>query len=46
LDDFIQTANNYYLVFEYCNGGDLNTYLRDKGPLDELSAQSIVYQMG
>ena len=38
LDDFIQTANNYYLVFEYCNGGDLLTYLKDKGPLDEFAA--------
>lgn len=23
LEEFIQTANNYYLVFEYCSGGDL-----------------------
>lgn len=45
LDDFIQTANNYYLVFEHCTGGDLQTYLREKGSLNEFAAQSIVYQL-
>jgi len=43
LEDFVQTANNYYLVFEYCSGGDLQTYLREQGPLEEAAAQNIVY---
>lgn len=45
LDDFIQTANNYYLIFEHCTGGDLQSYLKEKGALDEFEAQSIVYQL-
>jgi len=45
LEDFIQTANNYYLVFEHCAGGDLQKYLREKGPLDELKAQRFMYQI-
>jgi serine/threonine-protein kinase ULK/ATG1 len=38
LEDFIQTGNNYYLIFEYCAGGDLQSYIKEFGPLDELTA--------
>lgn len=43
LEDFIQTATNYYLVFEYCAGGDLQTYINEHGPIDELTAQKFIY---
>jgi len=25
-----ETKNNYYIVFEYCSGGDLQKYLRNQ----------------
>jgi len=45
LEDFIQTSNNYYLVFEYCGGGDLQKFLKEKGPLSELTAQRFIHQL-
>lgn len=29
----IETTNNYYLVQEYCDGGDFNTFLEKKKTL-------------
>ena len=43
LYDIKQTENNYYLVMEYCSGGDLDR-LRGK-QLDEEKVQRIVYQI-
>jgi serine/threonine protein kinase len=43
LEEFIKTANNYYLIFEFCNGGDLHKYLKDHGPLSEVHAQSFLF---
>ena len=34
-EDFIYTKNNIYIVTEYCNSGDLYSYLKNKGPLPE-----------
>lgn len=45
LEDFTQTAKNYYIIFEYCDGGDLQRYLKTHGSLSEFAAQSIVYQL-
>ena len=28
LYDYMETENNYYLVIQYCNQGDLETYLK------------------
>lgn len=36
---FEGTARNYYLVFEYCAGKDLYSYVKANGPLGELLAQ-------
>lgn len=35
LYDFIQTEKNNYLVFEYCGGGDLREFLKEKRRLTE-----------
>jgi serine/threonine protein kinase len=40
-----RTANNLYLVLEYCNGGDLETYLRKVGPMSETGALSVLKQI-
>jgi len=35
LYDFIKTQNNNYLVIEYCGGGDLRGFLKEKKRLSE-----------
>ena len=45
LEDFIQTKSNFYLIFEFCEGGDLHKYIRESGPLDEITAQHFLYQI-
>jgi serine/threonine-protein kinase ULK/ATG1 len=45
LEEFVQTANNYYLIFEYCAGGDLREYLRSAGAMNEFAAQRFLYQL-
>lgn len=35
LYDIIKTERNNYLVFEFCGGGDLRSYLREKKRLSE-----------
>jgi len=34
----IRTKNNIYLVYEYCNNGNLDEYLTVRGNLDEHEA--------
>ena len=48
--DFLKTQNNYYIILEYCNGGDLYTYNKNyikenKHPLNELYIQKIIQQI-
>ncbi len=31
LYDYLETDNNYYLVINYCNKGDLESYLKNQG---------------
>ncbi len=38
LYDLKKTANNFYLILEYCNEGDLGDYLKQKGYLTEDEA--------
>jgi serine/threonine protein kinase len=38
----MRTDNNYYLVLEYCNGGDLQSYLKHIGKANEDVAREIV----
>ena len=46
LKDFKKTKNHYYIVLEYCNGGDLKKYLQDnQHPLNEFYIQKIIQQL-
>ena len=37
--DFVRTENNNYFIFEYCAGGDMRSYLREKKRFDEITVQ-------
>lgn len=39
LKDFVKTNKHYYLVFEYCNGGDISDFLLTNGPIPEPVVQ-------
>ncbi|CAD8095396.1 unnamed protein product [Paramecium primaurelia] len=48
LIDFKRTQNHYYLVFEYCENGDLDAYIRKYSPngkLPEEEVRRIVQQL-
>jgi serine/threonine-protein kinase ULK/ATG1 len=45
LFEFMETANNYYLVIQYCNNGDLETYLKKMGRLAEDEAVYFLMQI-
>jgi serine/threonine protein kinase len=36
--DFVKSANNNYFILEYCAGGDMRSYLKDRKRLDEITA--------
>lgn len=41
----LRTANNYYLVYQFCNGGTLAEYIKSKGKLTEEDALKIFLQL-
>lgn len=41
----LKTANNFYLVFEYCNGGDLEQLLSYRTILNEKECKYIFRQV-
>ena len=45
LYDIKKTANNIYLIMEYCNEGDLLVYLKDKKKLAEDEATDFLLQI-
>ena len=45
LYDLKKTANNFYLILEYCNEGDLGDYLKQKGYLTEDEAVEFLLQI-
>eukprot|EP00826_Nyctotherus_ovalis_P037563 TRINITY_DN3434_c0_g2_i11.p1 TRINITY_DN3434_c0_g2~~TRINITY_DN3434_c0_g2_i11.p1 ORF type:complete len:344 (+),score=58.63 TRINITY_DN3434_c0_g2_i11:198-1229(+) len=42
---FVSTNHYKFLIFEYCNGGDLEKYQRLHGPLDDSQIRNIVSQL-
>ncbi len=45
LYDIKKTANNFYLIIEYCNEGDLSAYLKKKQKLSEEEAIEFLIQI-
>ncbi|KAJ7387640.1 Serine/threonine-protein kinase ulk2 [Desmophyllum pertusum] len=45
LFDCQETSSNVFLVMEYCNGGDLADYLREKGTLSEDTIHIFLRQI-
>lgn len=43
--DICQTANNVYIVTEYCNKGDLASHLKNRGRIGEEEALGILKQI-
>mgnify|MGYP002359858456 CR=1 FL=1 len=43
--EMLRTANNYYLVYEFCNGGTLAELIKAKGKLTEPEAIKIFLQL-
>ena len=41
----VQTANNVYLVYDYCNGGTLAQFLKKKVQIEEEQIIEIFYQI-
>ena len=41
----LRTANNYYLVYEFCNGGTLAELIKSKGRLTEAETMKIFLQL-
>lgn len=44
LFEFLESSNNYYMVIQYCNGGDLESHIR-KQPNGLLSEGEAVYYL-
>ena len=42
LHDLIETQNNIYMMMEYCNGGDLNKLLEQRGRFTEGEARFVM----
>jgi serine/threonine protein kinase len=43
--EMLKTANHYYFVYEYCNGGTLESLLKAKGHFYETEALVIFSQL-
>lgn len=41
----MKSRTSYYLVLEYCNGGDLSSFVKRKGKLSEDEARTVVSQV-
>jgi serine/threonine protein kinase len=45
LHDVLKTQNNIYLIMEYCEGGDLENYVKNKGKVEENIAKRWLSQL-
>lgn len=43
--DIMETENSYYLVMEYCKGGDLMEYICQKQKLEEKEVKRLIRQV-
>ncbi len=43
LRDLQKTENNFYMIFDYCNGGDLENLKELRGKFTENEARLILY---
>jgi serine/threonine protein kinase len=43
--DCQKTEHNFYLILEYCKGGDLGNFLKKNGPIDEPICQKWMHQL-
>ena len=43
--ELIQTQNNVYLIYEYCNGGTLEQLIQSQGRLQEQEAVELMRQI-
>jgi serine/threonine protein kinase len=43
--DIMETENSYYLVMEYCKGGDLMEYICQKQRLEEKEVKRLIRQV-
>jgi tousled-like kinase len=39
------SANNYYIITELCDGDDIETRVRLKGPIEERDARKLIYEV-
>lgn len=42
--EVLSSANNCYIVTEYCDGGDLETHIKQHGPLNDREFKKIVWE--
>lgn len=45
LHDIQRTENNFYLIMEFCNGGDLEKLKDIRGKFTEIEARIILQQL-
>lgn len=43
--DVKKSETNLYIITEFCNGGDLDSYLKKNGAMEEQKALEIMYQI-
>ena len=43
--DRMKSKNSYYLILEYCNGGDLSSFVGAQGKLSEEEARQVIIQV-
>lgn len=43
--DKMKSKSSYYLVLDYCNGGDLQSFINHIGRVQEADARAVILQM-
>ena len=44
LFDFLESSNNYYLIMQYCNNGDLEDYMKKKIKSFSLRRKAYIFR--